>query len=307
MKIIARADEFDPLGRRVCLALGVFDGVHLGHQQVIHQTVSDARQHEGCSVVVTFDRHPNTVVRPEKAPLMIYPLEKRLRVLAELGLDVGLVLPFDLALSQVPAEEFIGQLCRAWRQVYSISVGAGFCFGHRRSGNLSLLRNLGQVHHFNVHGLSPVSLDTKSISSTLIREVIRIGHLERADQLLGRPYTLGGCVIKGDQLGRRLGFPTANLDVRNLVHPPKGVYAVQASIRDGRHLALLNIGDRPTLRSSNPELRVEAHLLDFSGDLYGQELEVAFLARIRDEHPFESLDALRAQIQHDIETARSLF
>ncbi|HOW67152.1 MAG TPA: bifunctional riboflavin kinase/FAD synthetase [Candidatus Paceibacterota bacterium] len=305
MKIISRAEDFNPLGRRVCLALGVFDGVHLGHQQVIHQTISDARQHDGYAVVVTFDRHPNTVVRPDKAPRMIYPLAKRLRVMAELGLDAALVLPFDHALSQVSAEEFMGRLCRAWGQVYSVSVGAGFCFGYRRLGNLNLLKNLGQTYHFIVHGLAPVSLDSKTISSTLIRESILAGHLDRADQLLGRPYTLGGRVVQGDQLGRRLGIPTANLDVRDLVHPPKGVYAVQTAFRDRLYLAVLNIGDRPTIQHSDSVLRVEAHLLDFSGDLYGQELEVEFLARIRDEKRFASLDALQAQIQQDIAMAKN--
>jgi riboflavin kinase/FMN adenylyltransferase len=307
MRVIRRACELDPEGRRICVAIGVFDGVHLGHQQVIHQTLAEARQHQGLAVVVTFDRHPHAVVCPEQAPAMIYPLSKKLQVLESFGLDATLLLRFDQALSHVPAESFIRELAQAWGMLFSISVGTHFNFGYRRAGNLALLRQLGQAFHFSVHGLTAVSLGGRAISSTRIRETIGHGRLELVNQMLGRSYTLAGRVVAGDRLGRTLGFPTANLDATGLILPPSGVYAVQAVIREQRHPAVLNIGYRPTLQRSEPQLRVEAHLLDFDGDLYDQPMEILFLSKIRSESRFPSREALSAQIARDIAAARAVF
>ena len=188
--------------------------------------------------------------------------------------------------------------------VFAFFNSSAFTFGYQRSGNVALLQEMGGTHGFNVHGLAAVSLDGEIISSTRIRDAIRAGHLALATQMLGRDYTLAGPVVRGDQLGRQIGFPTANLDVTGLAMPPRGVYAVKVSL-DGRTLpGVLNLGHRPTVRDSAPQLRVEVHLLDFSSDLYDRELAVTFIQKLRDEQKFPSLDALRAQIERDIAAAR---
>jgi len=307
MNIIRAANELNPGSRKVCVAIGMFDGVHLGHQQVIRQTIEDARQHEGIAVAITFDCHPNSVVAPERNPLLIYSLSQRLRVIESLGIDVALSIHFDQAFSEISGEQFIRALARDFRTLHSLCVGSAFTFGHRRSGNVELLKRLGKELHFMVHGLASVSLDGKVVSSTRIREAIRDGNLDAASQMLGRTYALAGKIIRGDQLGRRLGFPTANLEFAGLVVPPNGVYAAHTLVGDRQHRAVVNIGLRPTLQNPARQLQIEVHLLDCSGDLYDQELGIAFVGKLRGEHRFPSLEALRKQIERDIEAAHALF
>lgn len=186
-------------------------------------------------------------------------------------------------------------------------MGSDFTFGRQRSGNVQLLQSIGSELHFAVHGLAAVSLDGKAVSSTWIREQIAAGELDSASQMLGRAYSLAGAVVRGDGLGRQLGFPTANLDTSGLVLPPNGVYAVKARFDGQTYRAVLNIGRRPTLKQPEPALRVEAHLLDFDADIYGQELEVTFIEKLREEKEFTSLPQLKEQIARDIEQARNLF
>lgn len=307
MKIIHSAQELEAGGRKVCLAIGFFDGVHLGHQQIIRQTISDARQHEGLAVVLTFDRHPNTVVAPARVPPLIYPLSRKLRAIEALGVDSLLLLHFDREFSQQSGEEFIKRLAREIGPLQSLCVGANFVFGHKRSGNVELLKKLGSQLKFIVHGMAAVSLDGKGVSSTRIRETITRGDLDAASQMLGRAYSLGGRVIRGDGVGRQLGFPTANLDVNGLALPPGGVYAIRAEVDGQTYRAVLNIGNRPTRSQAAPTLHVEAHLLDFTGDLYERELEAIFVDRLRDEKKFKSLDELRDQIGRDILEAKGRF
>jgi riboflavin kinase/FMN adenylyltransferase len=307
MKIIHSAQELEAGGRKVCLAIGFFDGVHLGHQQIIRQTISDAQQHEGLAVVLTFDRHPNTVVAPARVPPLIYPLSRKLRAIEALGVDSLLVLHFDREFSQQSGEEFIKRLAREIGPLQSLCVGANFVFGHKRSGNVELLKKLGSQLKFIVHGMAAVALDGKAVSSTRIRETITRGDLDAASQMLGRAYSLAGRVIRGDGVGRRLGFPTANLEVNGLALPPGGVYAIRAEVDGQAYRAVLNIGNRPTRNQPAPALHVEAHLLDFTGDLYDRELEVIFVDRLRDEKKFKSLDELRDQIGRDILEAKGRF
>lgn len=307
MKIIYHARELGTPPQKVCVAIGVFDGVHLGHQQVIRQTITDARQHTAQAVAITFDRHPSAVVAPERTPPLIYSLSQKLRVLAALGIDATFLIRFDRAFSLQTGEDFIRSLAQDIGRIYSICVGSNFTFGHKRAGNVALLKTLGQNFNFAVHGLAAVSLDGKIVSSTRIREAIRNGHVDAASQMLGRPYAIAGNVVKGDQLGRKLGFPTANLEVNGLVLPPAGVYAAHAQVRDRTYQAVVNIGRRPTVEKDAPEIRVEAHLLEFSGDLYGDELELTVLDKLRPEQRFQSLDALKQQIERDIAAARILF
>jgi len=307
VNVIHAASELQPGRRKVCAAIGVFDGVHLGHQQVIRQTLADARQHEGLAVAITFDCHPSTVVAPARTPLMIYSLPQKLRAIESLGVDAALVIHFDRDFSRIPGEEFIRHLARDFGGLSSVCVGGEFTFGYQRSGNVALLQTLGKELKFTVHGLSAVALDGQAVSSTRIREAVHRGDLDSAGQLMGRAYSLCGAVVCGDQLGRKLGIPTANVDVAGLAVLPHGVYAAHVAVRGRSHRAAVNIGVRPTVSSAAPRLQVEAHLLDFDGDLYGEELEITFAAKLRDERKFPSVEALTAQIRQDIAATRKMF
>ncbi len=307
MKVIQTAAELEPKGRKVCLAIGFFDGVHLGHQQIVRQTIADAQQHDGLALVVTFDRHPSSVVAPQRVPPLIYSLPQKLRVIESLGADALLLIHFDKPFSEQTGEAFIRGLARDLGQIQSLCVGSNFTFGHKRGGNVALLKTLGGELHFTVHGMAAVSLDGRVVSSTRIRETIRAGDLDAASQMLGRAYSMAGLIMRGDQLGRQLGFPTANLDVTGLLAPPNGVYVVHAKVSGQSYRAVVNIGHRPTVQQPTPQLRVEAHLLDFTGDLYGQEMEITFREKLRDEQKFASLDALKEQIGRDIAEAKLRF
>ena len=307
MPILTAATELRASPRKVCVAIGVFDGVHLGHQQVIRQTLADARQHEGVPVVITFDRHPNAVVAPDRVPPMLYSLPQKLRAIESLGVANTLLVRFDRAFSEQTGEQFIRSLARDFGHLHSVCVGSEFTFGHKRSGNVALLKQLGAELKFTVHGLAALALDGEAVSSTRIREAVRSGDLDAASQMLGREYSVAGTVIRGDQLGRKLGFPTANLDVSGLVLPPNGVYAVHARLHGREHRGALNLGLRPTLASSTPRLQCEVHLLDFAEEIYGEELELTFAAKLRDEQKFSNIEALKSQITRDLAAARDLF
>jgi riboflavin kinase / FMN adenylyltransferase len=304
MKIIHAAGQLGNGRRKVCLAIGVFDGVHLGHQQIIRQTIADARQHDAVSLAITFDRHPNAIVAPDRVPPLIYSASQKMRALESLGTDALLLIHFDLAFSRKTGEEFIRELVREPGKIHSICVGADFVFGHQRTGHVGLLKQLGAELGFQVHGLAAVALDGHTVSSTRIREAIRAGDFDAAGQMLGRPYAICGKVIAGDKLGRQFGFPTANLGTSGLVLPPNGVYAASTRLADRFYRVALNIGVRPTV-AAGKQLRVEAHVLDFSGELYGQELELEIGDRLRDEQTFTSPEALREQIARDVAQVRS--
>jgi riboflavin kinase/FMN adenylyltransferase len=304
MKIISVANELKAEGKKVCLAIGFFDGVHLGHQQIIRQTISDAHQHDAVAVVLTFDRHPNSIVAPDKVPPLIYSLPQKLRAIESLGADVLLLIQFDKKFSEQTGEEFIRSLARDFGKIHSICVGADFVFGYKRSGDVALLKKLGAELNFSVHGLAAISLDGEVVSSTRIRETIRAGDFDAASQMLGRTYAISGLVVEGDKLGHKLGFPTANLDATNLILPPNGVYSGFTFVRGKSYRVALNIGLRPTVAANKPQLRVEAHLLDFSGELYGEELEIEIGEKLRDEKKFASPKELSEQIARDIAEAK---
>ncbi|HUC84273.1 MAG TPA: bifunctional riboflavin kinase/FAD synthetase [Candidatus Acidoferrales bacterium] len=306
MKLIHSAKELGNGSRKVCLAIGVFDGVHLGHQQIIRQTVADAHQHAALPVVVTFDRHPNAVVAPDRVPLQIYSGSQKLRAIAALGVEALLEITFDQPFSEKAGDRFVRELAEGFGKIHSICVGADFVFGHRRTGNVALLEKLGGELHYQVHGLAAVALDGQTVSSTRIRDLIRTGNLDAASQMLGRPYSICGRVVAGDGIGRQLGFPTANLETGNLILPPNGVYSAAANLEGRFFRAALNIGVRPTISSSPPKLRVEAHLVDFTGNLYGEELELEIGAKLRDEIRFSSPSELRERIKQDVAAVRGM-
>ncbi|HSY42981.1 MAG TPA: bifunctional riboflavin kinase/FAD synthetase [Candidatus Acidoferrum sp.] len=303
MNIIHAAKELETKGKRVCLAIGFFDGVHLGHQQILRQTIADARQHDGIALVLTFDQHPATIVAPDRLPPLIYSLPQKLRAIESLGVENILLIRFDKKFSEQSGEQFIRGLAQSPGKIRSICVGANFVFGHKRSGNVALLKKLGAELDFSVHGLSALSLDGQRVSSTRIREAIRAGDFDDASQMLGRPYAISGTVVVGDKLGRALGFPTANLDANCLALPPNGVYAALTKVDGKLYRVALNMGIRPTV-ATGKQLRVEAHLLDFHGELYGKELEIEIGEKLRDEKKFGSPEELREQIARDVVAVR---
>jgi len=292
--------------KSACVAIGVFDGVHLGHQQVIKKMISEAKAHRAAPVVVTFDRHPKTVIPHSKPPLLIYSLKQKLKALADCGAQYVLLIPFDINFSRIEAACFVKILNYELGNIKSISVGRNFLFGHNRGGNVALLEEIGKKLGFTVFGLNPVSLDGRTISSTRVREAIVKGEIAIASQMLGRDYGVSGKVVPGDGIGKTLGFPTANIDVTGLVLPPRGVYAARVAIDENFYNAVLNIGLRPTLRQPDPQLRFELHILDFNDDIYGKEVETIFVKKLRDEIQFSSIEQLKSQIKKDIEQAREV-
>jgi riboflavin kinase / FMN adenylyltransferase len=303
MRRLTTAAELNA-GVPVCAAIGVFDGVHQGHREILQRIQIHAAARGGVSLVITFDQHPSAVVAPERAPLMISTLSQRLRLLEEVGIDAALVLPFNEDLSRVPGEDFVRGLVRNLATLGSLTVGEDFTFGHKRSGDVRLLRRLGDELGFNIEAVDGVELDGERVSSTRIRELIQVGDLGAAARFLGRNYSLAGKVVEGDRLGRTIGFPTANIGVVGLVTPPFGVYAGRTVVEGKTWRVALNVGVRPTLDQATSGLRVEAHLIDFEGELVGQELEIEVLFRLRPEMKFRDLAALSAQIREDVAVVR---
>ena len=298
-------EELPELGTPLHLALGVFDGVHIGHQAVINRAVQAAAQHGGLAGLLTFDPHPIRVIAPAKAPSsLLATLHHKAEIVKNLGIELFIPLHFDAAFASLEASEFITKLTAA--PIATIAVGEDWRFGHNRSGDVAFLRQQATIHGFNLEALPPVMLAGDRISSTRIRQAIRDGNLTDAANMLGRPYSISGTVVEGRKLGRTLDFPTANCTTGDAQLPPDGVWVVRAILPNGQSFGgVANLGTRPTVAGTTHTL--EAHLFDFSGNLYGQELEIEFGNYLRPELKFPSIDALRTQIQRDAEAARRQF
>lgn len=304
MRIFSSIAELSIVSGPVCLAIGVFDGVHLGHQAVIRRALEDARAAGGTAVVVTFDPHPMRVMRPQQAPRLLTSTRHKAQLIERLGVSELLVIPFTPELSALAPEQFVLALHAACRPLREICVGHTWSFGRDRAGNLELLKQMGDELGFDEIGLPAVEIEGEVISSTLIRAAVETGDLERAARFLGRAFSILGTVVHGDQLGRTIGFPTANLAAHNEQFPPNGVYAVEA-VHAGRTLpGVVNIGVRPTIAKASGERVLELHLFDFTADIYGQDVEVVFRRFLRPEQKFAGLDALKTQITQDVAEAR---
>jgi riboflavin kinase / FMN adenylyltransferase len=288
------------------LAIGVFDGVHLGHRAVIEQAVESARASGGTAVVVTFDPHPATVLRPDQAPALLTSTRHKLRLLAALGVSHTLVLSFDEAFSKTAPADFVEHLAAMCNPLRQICVGETWAFGKGRAGNLELLRALGRKLGFEATGVESVALDGEVVSSTAIRSAIQRGNLTTAARMLGREFSIFGTVQTGRQLARTLGFPTANIRPECEQLPPDGVYVVGARLNGFSHAGVANIGLRPTVEQDEAERLLEVHLFDFVGDLVGRDLDVTFRAFLRSERKFASIEALREQITADVAQARDV-
>jgi len=296
-------DELTSTSGPLHLALGVFDGVHVGHRAVIGRVLEAAKREGGKAGVVTFDPHPIRVLAPDRAPqALLATLDHKARLLAALGVDLLLAIPFDEAFSQMEAEVFLDQLCRA--DIRTLSVGEDWRFGRGRRGDLAMLRQVSAKRGFRLEAVPPVMQDGERISSTRIRQAIRDGSLPAVAGMLGQPYSVEGPVVEGRKLGRQLGFPTANVAIGDVQLPPDGVWAVRANLDEERLEGVANLGIRPTVDGTSRTL--EVHLFDFVGDLYGRTLEVTFVFYLRGEQKFESLEALTSQIEADAEAARAV-
>jgi riboflavin kinase/FMN adenylyltransferase len=304
MEILRSIPELARLQGPLFLAIGVFDGVHLGHQAVIRTSAIHAKEAAGTPVVVTFDPHPAKVLRPEKAPHLLTATQHKIALIRDLGVAHLLVLNFDKQFAATPPTEFVLQLVRHARPLKEICVGHEWSFGKGRAGNLALLNQLGAQHEFNVVGIKPVTVDSAVVSSTAIRQAVEQGDLAKAAAMLGREYTILGTVKSGAQLGRKLGFPTANLSAHSEQFPPNGVYVAEAKLNGVTHRGVANLGHRPTVAGGTPERLLELHLFDLDRDIYGEDVEVRFLRFLRPEKKFESLEALAAQIVRDVKEAQ---
>ena len=293
------------------MAIGVFDGVHLGHQHVLADARRLAAERRALSAVVTFDRHPAAVVRPESAPKLLTDLDQRLELLAALGMDLTYVVAFDEARSKESAEDFIETVLVECLAAKAVVVGADFHFGHQRRGTVELLRAMGRTAGFEVDGIELLASKEEgamAISSTAIRAALVAGDLASANRMLGRPHEVRGVVTEGDRRGRELGYPTANLAVPgDICLPADGIYAGWYLRPDGAsHPCAINLGRRPTFYEHADTSLLEAHLLDFEGDLYGEAARVRFVARLRAEVRFDSVDALLRQMALDVDETREV-
>ncbi|MET1168542.1 MAG: bifunctional riboflavin kinase/FAD synthetase [Flavobacteriales bacterium] len=304
MKVYQSLAEFNTLNCAVATT-GTFDGVHLGHKKILSQLVQTAHKVGGESVLLTFSPHPRLVLQPDVELQLLTSLEEKIGLLEQTGLDHLIIHPFTKEFSRTPSLEFVREILVNQLGVKQLVIGYDHHFGRNREGSFHHLKEFGPIYGFEVEEIPALDIDAVNISSTKIRTALTEGNVELATTYLGHPYIIGGEVIKGDQIGRSIGFPTANLDI-NFQHkliPADAVYAGYVRLNGEHHKAMANIGRRPTVRSNRRS--VEIHLLDFEGDLYGQRLHFAVGHRLRDVMNFNSLDALKTQLALDKEDALS--
>jgi riboflavin kinase/FMN adenylyltransferase len=305
MQVVRSLAAMPPSERASVVTIGNFDGVHRGHQSILARVVERARALQAVPALVTLDPHPLKVLRPDGAPPLILPLEERIRLVEEAGIELMLILPFTLPFSRTPAEDFVRQILVEALRCREAYLGPNFHFGRDQEGDVDLLKRLGPRHGFSADKVPEVYYKDFMISSSLVRSTVMEGQVALARRLLGRPFTLIAKVVRGDGRGRQLGFPTANLEVCNELLPGDGVYVTRAVVDGRRRRSATNIGRRPTF--GGHERVVETHLLDFQGDLYGRPLRLEFLRRLRGEKRFAGIEALKAQIGRDVGRARSYF
>ena len=313
--IIVNDSSFDFGGeskkRRSVVTIGAYDGVHRGHQAVIEQVRQQAKILDARSVVVTFDRHPASIVRPESAPLLLTDVDQKLELLAATGLDATCIVKFDEDSSREAPSDFVKRVLVDGLSAKRVIIGEDFHFGHKRGGNVAMLRELGPKFDFDV---TPIELINRGdgvdepVSSTAIRRALAGGQVELATQLLGHHFEVRGVVVHGDERGRTIGFPTANIEVPNQICiPADGVYAGIFDRQDGsKHICAINLGRRPTFFEHAEHSMLEAHLLDFSEELYEEKVKVTFTHFLRGERKFENIDALKMQLKLDIEQTRAV-
>ncbi len=288
------------------LTLGVFDGLHLGHQRIMQTVVERAKAVDAVPTAITFDPHPRAVLHPESAPPLLQTLDQRLANLELLGIGQTIVIPFDHEFASQPAEVFLHEIIHDRLHAKEVYLGKGFAFGRERGGNIDLLRKMSAELGFHADEVPEVRLRGHRISSSRIREMLAAGRVNLTRRMLGRPYGVEGVIIRGNRRGHTIGFPTANLKPHNRVIPKFGVYATATLVDGTWRRSITNIGVRPTFETQ-AEPSIESYLFDFDGDLYGDVLRVRFLHRLRDERKFNGIDELKAQIEKDSARALNYF
>lgn len=292
--------------RPTVLTLGVFDGLHLGHQQIMQTVSSRAKATGSIATAITFDPHPRAVLHPDSAPPLLQTLDQRLANFEVLGVDQAIVIPFDKEFASNPAEEFLRDIVHDRLQAKEVYLGKGFAFGKGRGGNIELLRKMSAELGFVADEVPEVVLRGQRISSSKIRHLLSEGRVNLARRMLGRPYGIEGVIVRGDRRGHTIGFPTANLRPHNRVIPKFGVYATATLVDGAWRRSITNVGVRPTF-GQDLEPSIESYIFDFDGDLYGDVLRVRFLHRIRDERKFNGIDELKVQIARDSSRALNYF
>ena len=305
MKVIHGIESAE-LARPTVLTMGVFDGLHLGHQAIVRQVVERALLAGATPTLVTFDPHPRQVLRPDTAPPLLQTFHQKIEGLRLLGMQQVVVLHFTRELAAMTAEDFVRVYLHEALQAREVYLGKGFFFGRDRLGNIETLREISQRLGFFADEVGEVQLRGHRVSSTMIRRLLKAGRVNLARRMLGRPYGIEGVVVEGRKVGRQISFPTANLEIQNRVIPADGVYATLALVGNVWRRSVTNIGHRPTL-VGDEESKVETHLIDFDHDLYGQTIRVRLLHRLRGEQKFAGLDELRAQITRDRDRAVRYF
>jgi riboflavin kinase/FMN adenylyltransferase len=305
MNVWNALDTF-PTGREpICATIGNFDGVHLGHQAILGSVISAAKKRSAPSLLITFDPHPLAVVAPSRGPKLLQTRRQKLEILEATGLDGMLILPFDRELASLTGEEFFRSCLASRLRFATIHVGSNFRFGRARGGDIRLLQALGGELSFSVVAVPPVTVEGETVSSSAIRTAIEEGNVTTARAFLGRPFALTGEVVRGEGRGRLLDFPTANVAVDNETLPRRGVYVTETTAFGSRFPSITNVGIRPTF--GGVALSVETHLIDVDEDLYGERIEVRFLARLRDEVKFPGPAELADQLARDQAAATSYF
>jgi riboflavin kinase / FMN adenylyltransferase len=289
-----------PRFKNAVITIGTFDGVHMGHRVILQQVMQQAREVNGESILLTFEPHPRKIVFPDQPLKLITTLEEKIELITETGIEHIVVVPFTKEFAALSAQEYIEEFLVKKINPNSIVIGYDHHFGSDRKGNIDMLKDFEAKHNYTVYEIPAQLIEEAAVSSTKIRNAIAEGQAEDATKMLGRPYTIKGIVSKGAQLGRTIGYPTANMvpiDADKLV-PGNGVYAIKAHLVSGEYKGMLNIGVRPTV-SNDPQLHIEAHLFEFSSNIYGETIELELVARLRNEQKFNSLDALKEQLAND--------
>lgn len=309
MRIFKDFDTIDEVKNAV-LTIGTFDGVHIGHQKILERVKEEAQKIDGESVLFTFYPHPKMVLFPDSHNLkLIQTQAQKVDKLRRFGLDNVIVYPFTMEFSRLSAVEFVRDYLVNKLKVKKMVIGYDHQFGKNREGTLEFLKDISDVYGFEVIEIPAQDIDDVNVSSTKIRNALLNGDVSLANTYLGEPFEICGKVVKGDSLGRKIGFPTANLEVDSELKliPASGVYAVQITMANGDvHAGMMNIGSRPTITNTS-ELRIEVHIFDFSSDIYGNSISVQLLSRVRDEIHFESIEMLQEQLRKDEKTVRDYF
>src|SRR2546421_1973175 len=294
------------ISRPTVVTLGVFDGLHIGHQLIMKTVVDRARAIGAVPTVITFEPHPRAVLHPESAPPLLQTFDQKIEALGGLGIEQTIVIHFDKAFSQIRAEEFLREVIVDRLQAKEVYLGRGFAFGHNREGHIDLLRKVSSQLGFIADEVPEVQIHGERVSSSRIRELILDGQINSARRMLGRPYGVQGKVVRGDARGQKLGFPTANIDPQNRVIPQRGVYVTEILIDGQWRQSVTNVGVRPTFGDAT-QSSIETHVLCWSDDLYERTVRVRFLHRLRDERKFISVDELKSQIERDVARAEDYF